>query len=300
MGKVYEFSEIAEHRVPLPLDFLTAKKLALDNLSVSVRNGEIYGAKVFGSVAKGTPNERSDFDIVIITENDTALAFLKEKFTAIKARTRVGIEPIVVSREFAENGNHSIDLLFLKHIRSISDEDNVVGRNPLDVLNPCSDLPPTLVLKQYLIQKIRRFSEGAFVDSKEDSNRLLQRALEEPVNLGRRILQILPQVGQPLDMKDDGKKEVIELFRETFRNTPLIYEFSSLVEKDAAYTNLLRKALQGVVLQKEYEIEISKLSSSIPQALNWTNEVMRSYVKLLEGNKKGIEGSLLYRGKESL
>lgn len=297
MGKVYEFEEIAEHKVPRTDDFLTAKEMALKSLSALAEKGMIHGAKVFGSVAKGTPSERSDFDLLIVTLHDQSLISLQNIFADIRMETNVGIEPLVVSEEFAKRGDHSVDLMFMEHLANIPNEGNVAGLDPMTILKPSGDLPPTMVLKQYLIQKLRRFREGVFVDSKSDQYKLLQRALEEPVNLGRRILQILPHIDIPLKMPDDGKKEVIGLFRETFKNSGLINGFNDLLVQDSAYTSLLKNSLQGLVNEDGYEYSLSQLFRAVPQALKWTTEVTHTYTALLEGNRKTIEGAH-FRGKE--
>lgn len=301
MGKIYEFSEIRNNQIPQVEDFLKAKSMILEEgLQKLIKEGEIYGAKVFGSVGKGNPNERSDFDIVIVTLRDSSLPLLRDFFDTVTKKTNVGIEPLIVQKEFAEIGAHSIDALYLEHIHSISDIGNVVGLNPLNVINPCSDLHPKMVYKQYLIQKLRRFNEGFFVHSEADKNKVLQRALEEPVNLGRRTIQVLPYFGFPTEMEDDGKQTVIKFFQETFGKTPLVFGFDSLLQQDKDYTLFLKRTLRSQLTQDEYEARLNKLNECIPQALAWTTEMTRMCIKLLEGDKKTVEGIPLHRRKEAL
>ena len=300
MGKVYKFSDIADNHVPQADDFARAKTMALDELSRLVFCGSIYGAKVFGSVAKGTPNERSDFDLLVITQDDLVLEALKEIFETIVAQTKVEIEPIVVSKEFAKRGFHSIEDLFLDHIRSIPNDGNVAGNDPLEILKPF-DLPSAKVHEQYLAQKIRRLKEGFFTNSEVDRNRVLQRALEAPVNVGRRTLQVLPQLGYPIEIEDDSKQTIIHVFQETFKNTILMPGFNFLLDKDEEYTLFLKEAVTGNVLQEEYEHAVSYLAEQcIPQAITWTSEISLIYMNLLEGSQRFQEGSAtLRRGKES-
>lgn len=106
MGKIYEFSEIVNYKVPSPANFLKAKDLVLTDLSSLAGEGEIYGAKIFGSVAAGTHSERSDFDLLVIIEKESALETLRQIFNNISERTLVDIEPLIVDRKFAELGFH--------------------------------------------------------------------------------------------------------------------------------------------------------------------------------------------------
>lgn len=292
MGKIYEFSEIESLRIPHASDFLKAKTLVLNGLSRLAEEGEIYGAKIFGSVAKGTPNERSDFDLLVISEQDTSLILLKEMFENVRGQTNVGIEPLVIDRKLAEKGFHSIDNLFLEHIRSIPNEGNTIGANPLYALKPSDDLQPIIVHKQYLAQKLRRLREGIFTYSEVDKYRVLQRALEEPVNLGRRTLQALPFLGYPLEMADDGKQNVIKLFQEIFGRTALVSGFNILLSHDKNYTSYLQDALQGVMTKLDYQTKVNSLiQECIPQAIAWTSEMSLTYVNLLERNRRLPEGS---------
>lgn len=301
MGKIYEFSEIANRRIPHPSDFLEAKRAVLDRLSLLSESGEICGAKVFGSVAKGTPSERSDFDLIVITRRDSSLGYLQKLFQDVRVRTNVGIEPIIIQKKFATEGTHSVDELFLDHIRSIPNEGNLVGQDPSILLQSNRDLSPAMVYKQYLIQKLRRFNEGFIAYSEADRCKVLQRALEEPVNLGRRTLQILPHFAYPVKMDDDGKQNVIRLFRETFKRTNLVSGFDSLLAQDEDYTKYLKETLQycGPLDQRGYEAKLNELNKCIPQALAWTGEMARICLRLIEGNNRRPEGNTsAYRRKE--
>lgn len=299
MGKIYYYSAIAQRTVPKPNDFTVAKYQVLDDLTQLAERGGIWGAKVFGSVAKGTPYERSDFDLLVVTEEDSSLQVLRDIFEEVKQTTRVEIEPIVVSRTFSERGFHSIDDLFLDHIRSIPNEGNIAGSDPLTVVKPFN-LPSTKVHEQYLAQKLRRLREGVFTYSEADRYKVLRRALEGPINVGRRTLQVLPYFGYPMELQDDGKQEVIRRFRETFGGTSLQSGFDSLLEQDRDYTAFLREAIQGRVDMYEYEARLqSMIRDCIPQAITWTSDISLMYSDLLEGNARHKEGNSHYSmGKE--
>ena len=301
MGKVYEFSDIANNRVPKPEDFIKAKKIVNDGISKLAEKGEVYGAKIFGSVAMGMPNERSDFDLLIITGRDSILVTLKMMFNNIFEKTNVGIEPLIVSKKFAELGFHSINRLLADNIGIIPVAENVVGKNPLNVLKPIS-LSLIQNHEEYLIQKIRRFKEGFFTYSEADKIKVLQRALEAPVNMGRETLQVFSYLGYSTGLKDINKKTVIDKFKKVFSGTSLMDGFDCLNGQDEAYTIFLKKTLGGFVRQKEYDDYVNDLSEKcVPEAINWASKISLMHLKLIEGNNKSQEGNvLLRRGKESL
>lgn len=299
MGKIFLFDEIQNGLVPKPDNFAVAKRQAFDGLQQLVTKDEVVGAMVFGSVAKGTPSERSDFDLLVITRGKKPLGDMKDVFDFIFYSTRVEIEPIIIPETLAEKGFHTMDESFFIHLRNVPDQGNVIGTPPLDIVTP-SGFPIIKVHEQYLMQKLRRLREGIFTHSEVDEYRVLQRALEAPINTGRRTLQALGALGAlDAQLLDDGKIGVKNLFREVFRNTPLREGFDALIQRDEAYTTLLRSALSGDVSRQEYQDEVRALANeAIPQAVSWVSEISSLYISALEGNKIGVEGRPNYGGKE--
>lgn len=299
MGKIYTYAELEQGLVPKPSSFSQAKKQTLESLSSFVNQGEISGAMAFGSVAKGSPSERSDFDLLVITENGTNLTPIKAAFDEVYQDTKVAVEPIIIPRELAEHGFHTMDKAFYFHLKQIPPEGNIVGTPPLDIMKPF-DLPLSRVHEQYLIQKLRRLREGIFTYSITDEYRVLQRALEAPVNTGRRTLQALYDIGA-LDnpLENDSKASVITRFKEVFAGTQLLNGYDSIISSDRGYTNLLMEALSGNTSRNEYEQTVSQLvKESIPQAIDWVSEVSKMYVHLLEKHKSTIEGQIRPGNKE--
>lgn len=298
MGKVYEFSEVLTKRIPRPDDFATAKIFLLKYLDSMAKEGQIYGAKVFGSVGKGTPNVRSDFDLLVVTENDNENTFLnlKKIFRKINNFTNVDIEPIVINKDFAKQGVHTIDEFFIKHIGNVENNGNVAGHDPLEVLKPVK-LSPSKILEQYLSQKLRRLEEGVFIHSYTDKYRVLQRTLEAPISVGRKTLQILPSLGFGFELKDDSKKKVLETFDQVFASDcEVIKGFQYLVSKDVGYTDYLNEALKGGVPIRDYESAIEILGNEcLPQAINWTRKITQKYLGILEGNHNSRENIRLIR-----
>lgn len=303
MGKIYKFSDIVHNRVPQTKDFASAKILVLEELSKLAFRKLIYGAKVFGSVGKGTPNERSDFDLLIITQNEDGITLLslQEIFSRIFVQTRVEIEPLIIDRQFAEAGHHTVDDMYLAHMKSISGEGNIAGQDPLDVLKPY-DLSPEKVHRQYLASKLRSLKERYYSRSEDDKYVVLQRALEAPVNTGRRTLQVLSILGTGVKIDDDGKQSIINTFENTFKNTGLMCGFRFLLGKDHDYTSFLKEAMLGNISREAYENYIDRLKSEcVSKAIDWESKMSEMYCRILDGTRVTNEGAITnpHRNKES-
>lgn len=290
MGQVYPYSPITRGEVPQTQDFLTAKSMVLYALEKEVERGAVYGAKVFGSVAKGTPSRRSDFDLLIITPDYPPLCYFEDILKRIRHDTNVRIEPQLVQQTLAKLGFHSIDSTFHAHIQGIPSEGNVVGNDPLTVLRP-SDKTVLQVQKDYLIEKLRKLPGGVFTDSIEDELRVLQRSLEAPINVGRRVLQVLTPDGDPSILPNDDKSTVAQVFREVYQDTPLQPNFDFLLQQDAVYTELLEDALRGQVSEAEYNAQVDDMKRAcIPAAYEWVTDIILHQASLLEGNPLTAEG----------
>lgn len=297
MGRIIPYSDIENGLVPMRADFLQAKNEVLD-LLVGLPE-YVCGAKVFGSVGYGTPNERSDLDLLIIAQSDTPSfrEYLKKGFDSIHDRNHVSIEPIVISRRFAQTGMHSIDRLFYSHVKSIPPIGNTAGEDPMTLLKP-NPFSVEQTHRQYMAQKMRRLNEGIFTNSEEDKRRVLQRSLEAPINVGRRTLQsIMYQEGLNTAL-DDGKDWVVDEFKRQFGNTPLAFRFDYLLSKDKEYTAFLRQCLQGGISEQEYNSQLRALEQTcIPEALLWTTDMAQHYMLFLE-TRTALEGSPQFQRKE--
>jgi hypothetical protein len=308
MGKIYDYSDIENYRVPNSDGFVKAKTLVMDRLSEFVREGVVLGAKVYGSVAFGTHNERSDFDLLVITkndltlENDITLEILKNIFDDIYEKTSVDIEPkTVLDKSSAETGDHTINKIFYDNIGMAPNEGNIVGENPLEILMP-ANVTQFDSHEQYLIKKRETFKGGFLSRSSDEKCKSLQRALEAPVNMGREMLQMFPYLGYPDVLKDISKKAVNAKFTEIFGlTTNLSVGFRDLQTYDQDYSHTLSEALNGSMRRNEYKDYVDYLSETcIPIAINWTKAMKLANRKLVEGNYIFPEGNAVsHGGKES-
>lgn len=302
MGKLFSFAEIQQGMVPNRDDFRTAKTTVMHGLKQAVTDGEILGGLVYGSVAKGTPSERSDFDLLVITPSEKHPEVFNDLLNGIFYATRISIEPVVIPEDLARKGIHTIDESFYLHLKNSTMDENIAGQNPTDMLVPYS-MPLIKVHEQYLAQKMRRLREGMFTHSETDKLRVLQRALEAPINTGRRTLQAFHALGVTNELPDDdGKGEVINSCNRLFKDSGLINNFNTLLFQDAYYTELLRETVKKNIREEEYNREINELSkTAVPAALQWCHDIATLYSRLLEGANPNTEGKWsTYTSRERL
>lgn len=69
MGRIISYSDIKNGRVPDLNDFQKAKELVSEVIG-GFDKSDLFGAKAFGSVGYETPNVRSDFDLLIILQDE--------------------------------------------------------------------------------------------------------------------------------------------------------------------------------------------------------------------------------------
>ena len=274
MAKVYSYSDIQNNKIPLEEDFIKAKELLFERLS-EIQN--LYGAKVFGSVARGSSGPRSDFDVLILTEDLSSWFYISEIIEDIYQLTNVQIEPQLLTRKMAESGFHSLDAPFLLNIVRTSDEGNILKRDPTAIFR----VRELNSAEQYLVNKFRRFTEALRINEQEDKLKVIQRALEAPVNVGRRVLEEMLRLGiKNFDLEDDSKQNVKKIFLEVFKGSELSLIFQSLIILDSEYEKVFRNAQERNMSRAEYDRVIEYLfGSTLPLAINWTYILSEKYIE---------------------
>ena len=93
----------------------------LDNLVVLLKSSDPYKIILFGSYAKGNPNENSDIDILVILDNNHVSKTYQERLnkkilirnSIIEINRKVPLDILVYSKEelniIKKNGNYFID-----------------------------------------------------------------------------------------------------------------------------------------------------------------------------------------------
>jgi hypothetical protein len=160
----------------------------------------------------------------------------------------------------------------------------VIGNDPATYIK-YSDQPAGDILTNYLAQKKRSLTNTYVspepLDLRDGCG--LQRMLELPAAVGRKVVQALVEVGdtdEPLGNSADklaviqkarkvmGQELVVPRFKEL-----IISMFDELVRSNADYDELLDAALNDDVSKTEYESEIIGLFNNLPMAIEWLNYV---------------------------
>lgn len=300
MGRVFSYQEIINGHVPTPLDFQGAQKDVREKLSDLINAGEVVGGMFYGSVTKGTPGIRSDIDLLVITADHEVVSGLTQMASDTLRKFDVPLEIEAIPEDLAQIGSHTIDAGFYHHLLQCGDQEFILGADPREILK-IRKVQQKEVHQDYLDAKMRRLREGLFTQSDDEYLRVLQRALEVPIAVGRRTLIAL---GIPIldDNGDDndGKRAVERTFREVFDWTPLIDGFNEGVTSDRAYTRAVMDVLSGKLGEEEYEaVTIGQEGQSqIQKALQWTSEISLFYRSTFEGIDFTPEGQIA--GKERM
>ncbi len=285
MGRVYTFHEIKDGKIPKPADFLNAKKELYTFLDTLYTRGLITGGKMFGSVAIDKAGPRSDLDVVIIGSPGTIFEIIGHTCAEIYTKHSVGVEPILIDPYLGEQGLHPLDYFFLESVKNIPSDGNLVGIDPGKLLR----VPELTVFQthtSYLTQKLRRFSRAnldLYGNPPFDRNKELQRALEAPISIGRRSLQVLDCMGITGTLTTDSKISVINQFLQETALSELHSGFVGLLSLDAQYTQLLEDQLHKPVAAEYEEALCNLYSRAIPAAFEWTLAVCKQYQESMEG-----------------
>jgi len=271
MGKIYSWERIENGNIPTPDQFSCAKRFVLDELLKFVPE-DIYGAKVFGSVAKNSPSNRSDFDLLVLINNEGVFGELNNLVQEIKKETEVEVEPLVLTIDQAKQGLHTIDPNFYRHFQKIPNEGNLVGSDPLNMVQPFSESQEKFLI-DYLRQKLRRFNQGGFDSSETEELNLIQRVLESPIAIGRKVISLLREKNKfEWDEDDDGKKSVIRNYKRLMDGLEIdTSDFDQIVSIDQKYNVFLKESLEQKHDRREYRQFLDDIKTeSLPLARNWT------------------------------
>lgn len=292
MGRVFSYEEIRQNRVPKAEDFKSAKEITANYLLALHKEGDIVGAQFIGSVAKGVPTRRSDLDVVIITNGSFAMRRIKDHGVLIKNAFHIPFEPIAIPHDLAGSGEHTIDVEFFQHVKEVATPDNVIGSAPIESLNS-RKVPFFAIHHDYLIAKLRRLREGYNASGESEFLKIIQRAFESPISVGRRTLISLgiPLVHPKTGISDDGKESVSHVFMNHFGASSIGSFFQKLLEFDREYSDLLEEALRGNVSRQEYNEQLfgEKGMATLDTSLAWTTQVLEYYNKTYEGTRRGVE-----------
>ena len=278
MGRVFSYEEITEGNLPTADTFDSAQQVFSELVASGVDKGWLDGAFVYGSVALGLANRRSDFDAFLALTDSTPKAYgaAKELINTVLGNSNrtIPIVPIVQPRQALETGRHEMDRFFGQHLSS--EFRLVQGNDPADYISYAPN-PASEILASYLFQKRRRIT-NAYTSSLpldfRDGNGI-QRMLELPSAVGRKVLQAFAEAGYIAEAVDKSadKTAVLAHTYALLINEGAGEGFDELVRLDGVYYDLLAETLSGSVTKETYEDEIKELHAKMPIAISWLDKL---------------------------
>ena len=286
MGRVFSYESIESGQVPSPEDFNRAVSIFTNLTELEVQRGTIDGSFIYGSVANGTPNYRSDLDTFIaLTDNRPKYyAAVRGIIRGLITETNntIPVVPIIQTKAALAEGSHELDRFFGRHL--VGEHRIVQGNDPAQYMQ-FANWPSSQILAFYLFQKRRRLAHTyTSVEPLDVDEGGLQRMLELPVALGRKILQATAEVSEvPPDTveaveKSADKPLILDESRKLFADHGVDSGFEDLIASNRDYNAVLGRALTGSVGEIAYNDVIKSLHAKLPQAIAWLETVEKTFL----------------------
>jgi hypothetical protein len=195
MGRVFTWEEVSVGKVPTPETITSIAEFLRLKLAA---NASVAAALLCGSVLHGTHNRRSDVDCVFLFDEDhreQAMGTMSVLYDHA-AQQNVVVEFIPMSTEMAKAGLHGIGPLFLEHLQIAANKGGVIKASPLDRirLRPCTLHGDAMSYLAHKLDKLqKKFIRLGMADAKERAA-ILQKALEAPAHVARKIIQVFSLV----------------------------------------------------------------------------------------------------------
>lgn len=296
MGKVFTQWEVADGRIPEPGAHEQAALFIMSDLIRAYDETEVFdlskpdeipafglaSGMVYGSVAMGVANRRSDLDVLLNYHPDYSAEIIPrigEVIKTIRQRFAVPVEPnIYPVNALYDPRKHSVDPLFAEHLIAIQYQEGhpwsygwpvdglAYSNNRLDFSD--SDRIRSIALA-YVNAKRSQFAR-AIAHGDQINFPVLQRALELPTALGRKILAATYEEKIGDEIISGDRTQVRELLFKRLEEIEwpevgeaAIKPLKWLLDRDEEYSSLLEQAINGEITNEEYE---AWLRAIVPEA----------------------------------
>lgn len=255
MARVFTYNQIERGEVPTTKDFAHTREVFEEYAQDAIAEGTIASAVIFGSVALGRANRRSDFDCMVVPVDDSQEAYEAagevQMYTEDLTNNRVQVNAILHSRSRLASGAHEIDRFFGSHITASNSI--VVGENPADYIQ-FADIPARDIVLSYIRQKKRRIQ---LANSSQEAASILamERMLELPNAIARKALRAIDELEESsLTPNNTAEKVDMSVASTLFYASHELLETPTRIRRlDQRYTYMLQSALEGEVSQIEYD-----------------------------------------------
>lgn len=252
MAKVFTWDAVRNGRIPEPQSFCKMADRLRSEFSGSIA---VIAASLLGSFQHGCFNRRSDLDCIVIYDEGMAIevhALIRvlkldaaELFLPLEI---VSMDKVVAASELSNVGN-----TFGEHIDACAIKGGLIKGDVSSMLHQWPDIIEDLV--SYMRGKIRQMEKGMGdipVLSEPDLCHFLQKCLEAPVHIGRKLMRC-----QRVDLPDDSKRTVAKYLPKHI-DTVIAQTFEEIMAIDRHYTQELERQL-AMPDESRYFEEMDKL-----------------------------------------
>lgn len=257
MGLVYPESDIPQNIPRKPHLGTIARRMYCDGSRRLYDNNKLISMQLYGSVSTASESLRSDLDVLFILPHSHNRRDVRKLVHEVHNVTRFQPETNALTlREVRLHtyAGHTLDRIFYSLIKNSPREGNVVGLPPEIFIKPPQEELENL-LKTYIRTKKRKFSDAFITPQTEVRYKELQRALELPVSLGRKIIGVhaVQNPTLPEHSRVMSKKDIIQTMQLLLAEYPVAQQnFNLLLELDFEYTHLLEQVLSEKISKDEY------------------------------------------------
>ena len=240
MGRVFTYKQIKQRHIPILGDFPVA--LQVIRQALESHPGVVAGLQC-GSVLEGTHNPRSDVDVVVVYQQANFQNVMEDlqRLTAFAWRLHIPVQFIPFSLEAAKVGLHTVSLGFGYHLMHASKHGGIIKSCPISLFKVDANRNKDQV-RDYLIHKQEKLMAGLLkMPSMGQSElcRFLQKALEAPVHVARKMLQV------KAEMLDYPKKVVWNCYPSRLHiDARRVNLFLRCMEMDGRYSAELNRQVQ--------------------------------------------------------
>lgn len=197
MGKVFTPEEVAFSQIPQIGAHQQAATFIMDTLVGKTVPDGLEGALIYGSVPDGMSSLRSDVDFLVAYDPNftTCLDDVAGAVQVAQDQYHVPVELTALSTRDIQQGWHGIDPLFLRHLLRAQNRGRFCYGQPASLLDDSvgtyniSRQQAFDTMRDYCREKTEKFAKAVANDRYIDPH-LLQRALEAPKNIGRKVLYL--------------------------------------------------------------------------------------------------------------
>lgn len=257
MGKIFTPKTIIEGGVPLMKNYSDVQGKVLGWLQEA---DFIRASLIYGSLISDDANNRRDIDWLVVCDSDyldKARELLSEAVVYARSKN-VDLKFRPYDHESALRGDHGITMSFWTHLEYMCGSGGVIKGRPLEYFK-FVDHGETHAYAIHIIENLFKGRIEWIIMSEEQQYHFLQKAIEAPIHLARKILWEKKVAYEFYDAKND----TLECYVKHIGGERASL-LANIISVDREYSALLEKYAIGYELfLKEYISMIEKIEECI-------------------------------------